>query len=297
MSHHPPVTAVYCEGKNYRYSTCQATNTSFNGSMLKITHQYRVYITLTQFDETYEIILPVLSAHNLVIGNLYLDIGETMHVTNLNRPEEKCEVKFERRGWFSKDKDAYKFAGDVFRQQGKDKKVKLFQINGNWNRGASYTDLQTHQTVEVWRKSAYPDNSDHMYGMNRYHIQMNYFPKRLHDVVAPTDTRRRQDQRALENGDMKTATYEKDRLENRQRTFRKYRAALGQSHEPRYFVKYKNEHHEGKEYWRYNNLYFEKDRAEQDWSQLPDIFGYEFPKEVQPYIVGDKATKPQAETK
>ena len=64
-----------------------------------------------------------------------------------------------------------------------------------------------------------------MYGMNTYHIQMNYFPRRLHNVVAPTDTRRRQDQRALENGDMKTATYEKDRLENRQRSFRKYREA------------------------------------------------------------------------
>ena len=38
VSHHPPVTAVYCEGKHYKYSTCQATNTSFNGSMLKITH-------------------------------------------------------------------------------------------------------------------------------------------------------------------------------------------------------------------------------------------------------------------
>ena len=92
VSHHPPITAVYCEGKHYRYSTSQATNTSFNGSMLKITHQYRVYIELTKFNETYEIILPVLSAHNLIVGNLYLDIGETMSVTNLTNPEDKCEI-------------------------------------------------------------------------------------------------------------------------------------------------------------------------------------------------------------
>ena len=56
--------------------------------MLKITHQYRVYIELTKFNETYEIILPVLSAHNLIVGNLYLDIGETMYVKNLTNPEE-----------------------------------------------------------------------------------------------------------------------------------------------------------------------------------------------------------------
>lgn len=63
--------------------------------------------------------------------------------------------------------------------------------------------------------------------MSKYQLQMNYFPKRLHKVVAPTDTRRRQDQRALENGDMKLAAYEKDRLENRQRTYRKYREVTG----------------------------------------------------------------------
>jgi hypothetical protein len=54
-----------------------------------------------------------------------------------------------------------------------------------------------------------------MYGMSHFSIQLNYFPKRLHNVVAPTDTRRRPDQRALENGDMKTAAAEKERLENR----------------------------------------------------------------------------------
>jgi len=44
---------------------------------------------------------------------------------------------------------------------------------------------------------------------------MNYFPKRLEGVIAPTDTRRRPDQRALENGDMKLAAAEKERLEVR----------------------------------------------------------------------------------
>ena len=62
-----------------------------------------------------------------------------------------------------------------------------------------------------------------MYGLSHFSLQLNYFPKRLHNVVAPTDTRRRPDQRALENGDMKLATYEKDRLENKQRAVRKYK--------------------------------------------------------------------------
>lgn len=88
---------------------------------------------------------------------------------------------------------------------------------------------------------------------------MNYFPKRLHNVVSKTDTRRRQDQRALENGDMKLAAFEKDRLENRQRTFRKYNEAIGKEHEPRYFTKYRNQS-DDQDMWKYNKLYFEQDR-------------------------------------
>jgi hypothetical protein len=84
---------------------------------------------------------------------------------------------------------------------------------------------------------------------------------------------------------MKLAAYEKERLENRQRTYRKYYEANGKHHEPRYFEKYINPSDE-KEYWRYNNLYYERDRLKQDWSALPDIFSYDFPEELKPYIVG-----------
>lgn len=71
--------------------------------MLKITNQYRVYVHLDKFDETYELILPILSVHNLVIGQMYVDIGETMTVINTTRPNERCEIRFERRGWFSNE--------------------------------------------------------------------------------------------------------------------------------------------------------------------------------------------------
>ena len=65
----------------------------------------------------------------------------------------------------------------------------------------------------VWRKTPYPEQADFMYGMSHFHLQMNYFPSWLGKVIAPTDTRRRPDQRALENGDMKTAGDHKDFLE------------------------------------------------------------------------------------
>ena len=88
---------------------------------------------------------------------------------------------------------------------------------------------------------------------------------------------------------MKTAAAEKDRLENRQRTFRRYMAAVGKEHTPRYFKIWHNPA-DNQDYWVYNNLYFEHDRPKQDWSHSPDIFSETFPEEVQPFINGGGAS-------
>jgi hypothetical protein len=54
--------------------------------MLKIASQYRVYVHFDKYGDTYELCLPMISAHNLVIGNMYIDIGETMTVINTKNP-------------------------------------------------------------------------------------------------------------------------------------------------------------------------------------------------------------------
>jgi hypothetical protein len=75
-----------------------------------------------------------------------------------------------------------------------------------------------------------------MYGMSHYALQLNYLPRHLQGVVAPTDTRRRPDQRALENGDMKLAAHEKNRLEEKQRAVRRYNEKHKIEHKPKYFI-------------------------------------------------------------
>lgn len=51
------------------------------------------------------------------------------------------------------------------------------------------------------------------------------------------------------------------------------------AHKPKYFYEYvhkpqipENKGQEHREF-RYNSLYFEKDRAEKDWRRLPDLYG------------------------
>ena len=50
--------------------------------MLCFTQQYRTYYSFDKFDDVYELQSPVLSAHNLIIGSMYIDIGDTMYLVN-----------------------------------------------------------------------------------------------------------------------------------------------------------------------------------------------------------------------
>jgi hypothetical protein len=83
---------------------------------------------------------------------------------------------------------------------------------------------------------------------------------------------------------MTLAAVEKDRLENRQRAFRKYNETMGIEPQPAYFEKWQNPS-DDQIYWRYNGKYFEQDRQKQDWNRSHDIFGSEYPEQVKPFIV------------
>lgn len=117
--------------------------------------------------------------------------------------------------------------------------------------------------------------------MSYFMIQLNYLPNFLRDQIAPTDTRFRPDQQLLERGDMKGAIAEKERLENKQRDVRKHYEKLGTKPPLLYFEEYKNPLDNDEIYYKYNGLYFEKERKERNWSRLPDIFSDKLPEGIE----------------
>lgn len=74
-----------------------------------------------------------------------------------------------------------------------------------------------------------------MYGMSYHNIQFNYLSDSLKPRLPPTDSRFRPDQRALENGDFKTAATEKHRLEEKQRLVRRFNEHNQITPKPFYF--------------------------------------------------------------
>jgi len=115
VSHHPPVAASIWIGKkqNFRFWTNSKMNSKFNGRFLEINQVYHTYCKLEDHNETYEFTAPTISAHNLVVGTLYLDMGGAGRIRILEKPEYEAKIKYFRRGWLSKDE--FKLNGDVTR--------------------------------------------------------------------------------------------------------------------------------------------------------------------------------------
>ena len=223
--------------------------------------QFRAYLDLPDFGERYECEFPTLSLHNFILGTPYIDIGETMTINKADS-QQKAVIDFHRRGWFGKDKDVCKLDGKICNLQENGKKKKFVDtsmlITGNWNADIFLQRVlpSKGETEKIWSKVPYPEQADMMYGMSHFHLQMNYFPSWLHNKVAPTDTRRRPDQRALENGNMQAAADHKDFIEQKQRAVRKYKETNSIEHMAAYFQPWENPV-DGQIYYMYNGKYFE----------------------------------------
>eukprot|EP00349_Pseudokeronopsis_sp_Brazil_P002619 CAMPEP_0202962080 /NCGR_PEP_ID=MMETSP1396-20130829/6186_1 /ASSEMBLY_ACC=CAM_ASM_000872 /TAXON_ID= /ORGANISM="Pseudokeronopsis sp., Strain Brazil" /LENGTH=344 /DNA_ID=CAMNT_0049682417 /DNA_START=1332 /DNA_END=2366 /DNA_ORIENTATION=- len=275
VCHHPPITAVHCEGKSgYLMYTCNHVKNKFTGRTYQISASYNYYVEFPKWGDKYEIVPPQLSANNLIIGTMYIDLHGQSRIRNTKRPEYECVIEYFKRGW--RGSNAFKVEGAVTVGN-----RSPYKISGHWN-DKIYLVAGEQQEL-VWTKTPPLPNAEYFYGMSQFMLQLNYLPPELARVLAPTDTRWRPDQRALENGEMKLAAAEKTRLEEKQRTIRKYKEAKGEEHKPAYFFQQMNEE-DGQLYWRYNFQYFEKDRKEGKWDRLMDLYSDQLPPEVQQFF-------------
>jgi hypothetical protein len=160
----------------------------------------------------------------------------------------------------------------------------VYRLEGKWNESFWMINEKTKEKQVLWTKTPYPEQWEQMYGMSHYMLQLNYFPRQYKKAIAPTDTRWRPDQRALEEGDMKLAADEKNRLEEKQRAVRKYNEKHKIEQKPFYFDEWKNPDDDSLIYYRYNGKYWENDRVKKDWSRLPDLYSDKLPAEIENFL-------------
>jgi hypothetical protein len=138
VSHHPPITALECQGTTgFKVWSCNQGKTKFNGKSLCIHPTYKYYIEMgpKHDNEKYEIELPVISAHNLIIGNPYLDLSGKSTIKNMMKPQEYCELEFHKRGWSASS--YFRVEGEIFSSGCGKKDTPFYRIEGKWSESAT----------------------------------------------------------------------------------------------------------------------------------------------------------------
>ena len=292
VSHHPPIGAAWAESKRWDYYGESAVKSKFYGRSFDINPLGTWFLRLRPtgqpgYSELYTWKKVTSSVIGIVTGNPTVDNYGPMEIKNWSTGET-CLLDFKARGW--KASSAYQVAGKVCDATGRT----MWSIGGRWNdkiyarltpgyedtpvegpglkpSGGTGSDL----AVLIWQCHERPTGIP--FNLTPFVLTLNDPAPALVKYIAPTDTRLRPDQRAMEDGEYDFAATEKNRVEEKQRATRRLRETTGEHFNPRWFSKGRCEV-TGEEYWEFNHEYWkvrdQVGRGETKWDEqgLEDIF-------------------------
>jgi hypothetical protein len=135
------------------------------GTFKKMSLRYKslgsTYVYLKAPKEKYSIERPELSVHNLILGDLYLDLFGTKQAIN-HMTKETCEFTCFLRGWTGKD--AFKVEGAIKNAAGEE----IWTLFGKWNEFFSIKHKHTGEIRELWRNAPRHELWDHTYHLTLF---------------------------------------------------------------------------------------------------------------------------------
>lgn len=269
VSHHPPVGAAYAESPKWTYYGESAVKSKFYGKSFEFNPLGTWFLHMRPAngapEEVYTWKKITSSVVGIITGNPVVDNYGPMEVKNWTTGEV-CYLDFKPKGW--KASSAFQVSGRVVDADGNTK----WSMGGRWNDKiyARHTpgyeakvegpsddgkSLSSNQAFLVWEAHYRPPPGEIPFNITPFVVTFNDLPDRLRPVLAPTDSRLRPDQRAMEEGEYDLAATEKNRVEEGQRARRRIREAKGEEFEPRWFKKSKHPV-TGEEYWDFTHTYW-----------------------------------------
>ncbi|XP_061815177.1 oxysterol-binding protein 1-like isoform X1 [Nerophis lumbriciformis] len=246
VSHHPPAAAHHVisdRGWTLRQEITVASK--FRGKYLSIMPLGTIHATFEKSNNHYTWKKVTTTVHNIIVGKLWIDQNlncsiscqESGEIDVVNHTtEDRCHLKFAPYSYFSRDV-ARKVTGVVMDKTGKahyvlsgtwDEKLEFSRVmqssrggggGDNGSEGKQKTVYQTLKARELWKKNPLPEGAETMYYFTDLALTLN----EPEEPVAATDSRRRPDQRLMEDGRWDEANAEKQRLEEKQRIARRER--------------------------------------------------------------------------
>ena len=278
VSHHPPISAGYLEHSKYEWWMNTHMKTSFWGKSLDFKPLGNIHFKFKDNGDHFVCKRPNSSVNNIIIGTMYINHSGEGTVVNVVS-DDKATIKFKTPGLFGSKIKRGMVEASIEDSKGQE----VYQVYGNWTTNLSYkkSGQSDEEGIEIWRFPEVPEDWGSIYFWTDFTLQLNILSDRLKSKLPPTDSRLRPDQRHLENGDLKLANTDKQRLEEKQRRRRKRMEQQNVEHVPRYFVKEEDKYadDESANYisYKYIGDYW-KDRKTSNWEGMPDLFGPDTPE-------------------
>uniref|UniRef100_A0A3B3THQ6 Oxysterol-binding protein n=1 Tax=Poecilia latipinna TaxID=48699 RepID=A0A3B3THQ6_9TELE len=285
VSHHPPAAAHHAisdRGWTLRQEITVASK--FRGKYLSIMPLGTIHAIFEKSNNHYTWKKVTTTVHNIIVGKLWIDQSGEIDIVN-HTTGDRCHLKFAPYSYFSRDV-ARKVTGVVMDKDGKahyvlsgtwDEKMEFSRVmqssrgGENGTEGKQKTVYQTLKARELWKRNPLPDGAESMYYFTALALTLN----EPEDGVAPTDSRRRPDQRLMEDGRWDEANGEKQRLEEKQRSARRERereaaSAPHDSYKALWFESCEDQF-TGEQVHIYKGGYWETKELG-NWEGCPDIF-------------------------
>ncbi|KAL6901672.1 Oxysterol-binding domain-containing protein [Trichoderma evansii] len=297
VSHHPPIGAAWAEAPNWTYWGESHVKSKFYGKSFDInplgTWFLKLRPTAGGKEDLYTWKKVTSSVIGIITGNPTVDNYGPMEIKNWTTGEVAL-VEFKPRGW--KASSAYQIVGKVMDASGQ---VRV-SLGGRWNSrlyarltpgyeaavdapSTKNSDIVHRGSIAdpsraylIWQANERPTGIP--FNLTPFVLTFNHIDDKLKPWIAPTDSRLRPDQRAMEEGEYDFAATEKNRLEENQRARRRQRESAGEEFAPAWFTKATCET-TGEEYWKFNGKYWtQREKAGPDgdyeaaWGGLEPIY-------------------------
>uniref|UniRef100_A0A8B9HDC8 Oxysterol-binding protein n=1 Tax=Astyanax mexicanus TaxID=7994 RepID=A0A8B9HDC8_ASTMX len=247
VSHHPPVSACHCESKNFTFWQDIRWKNKFWGKSMEILPIGTVNVMFPSYGDHYEWNKVTTCVHNILSGRRWIEHYGEVTIRNTKSSTCICKMTFIKSNYWSSNVNEVQ--GFVMDQEGK----VVHRLFGKWHEGL-YCGVPPSAKC-IWRPGSMPTDYELYYGFTRFAIELNELCPEMRDLLPPTDARFRPDQRFLEEGKVELASAEKQRIEDLQRSRRKWHEENNTKHQPRFFKKVVDSNQ--RERWVSNNTYWE----------------------------------------
>ncbi|XP_045713646.1 oxysterol-binding protein-related protein 6 isoform X5 [Phyllostomus hastatus] len=247
VSHHPPISACHCESKNFVFWQDIRWKNKFWGKSMEILPVGTLNVMLPKYGDCYVWNKVTTCIHNILSGRRWIEHYGEVTIRNTKSSVCICKLTFVKVNYWNNNVNEVQ--GVVMDQEGK----AVHRLFGKWHEGL-YCGVAPSAKC-IWRPGSLPTNYELYYGFTRFAIELNELDPVLKDLLPPTDARFRPDQRFLEEGNLEAAAAEKQRVEELQRSRRRYMEENNLEHIPRFFKKVIDANQ--REAWVSNDTYWE----------------------------------------